>query len=376
MTALFSLQCGTIKVEQGKTSLVFQLSAEYARQNPTQKVIVIDMCPQANVSSSLLVNTFSNFPGEKIVSDASKIDTKKKMKSFEPNVCGYLLSRLDRDESLKGTINWNQFLIQASVFNKFVPDNLRLLCGDIYLEVLSKRLEQERQLVPTRYDNPWRRVTLFMKDFIEFISSSNKQVFHMFFIDTNPSFSIYTEMAITGARRMVVPFTQDDFSVSAIKSMLYSVYGFTSEDSERLEGLKESQYFWLAEKYGISPPKLHLFINNRATFYGTKAAAAFAAIGNEVSASLLKVYIKSQDIFETASELSSLDLIMDINKFKMRYLIDCCDFQSTIVLSLHNGCPFSQIDPGSHTIYGSSITISKTNLEDCKYAILKIVKLL
>lgn len=38
----------------GKSYLTFQLASEYARQNPQKKVLVVDLCPQANSSSMLL----------------------------------------------------------------------------------------------------------------------------------------------------------------------------------------------------------------------------------------------------------------------------------------------------------------------------------
>ncbi len=38
----------------GKSYLTFQLASEYARQHPNKKVLVVDLCPQANSSSMLL----------------------------------------------------------------------------------------------------------------------------------------------------------------------------------------------------------------------------------------------------------------------------------------------------------------------------------
>ena len=38
----------------GKSYLTFQIAAEYARTHPDEKVLVVDLCPQANVSSMLL----------------------------------------------------------------------------------------------------------------------------------------------------------------------------------------------------------------------------------------------------------------------------------------------------------------------------------
>ena len=38
----------------GKSYLTFQIASEYAKTHPDQKVLVIDLCPQANASSMLL----------------------------------------------------------------------------------------------------------------------------------------------------------------------------------------------------------------------------------------------------------------------------------------------------------------------------------
>jgi cellulose biosynthesis protein BcsQ len=38
----------------GKSYLTFQISCEYARTHPTEKNLVIDLCPQANASGMLM----------------------------------------------------------------------------------------------------------------------------------------------------------------------------------------------------------------------------------------------------------------------------------------------------------------------------------
>jgi len=43
--------------------LTFQLAAEYARQNGNKKVLVIDLCPQANSSLMLLGGMFDGMYG-------------------------------------------------------------------------------------------------------------------------------------------------------------------------------------------------------------------------------------------------------------------------------------------------------------------------
>ena len=38
----------------GKTSLAFQAICQYAKTHPTEKILVIDACPQANISELFL----------------------------------------------------------------------------------------------------------------------------------------------------------------------------------------------------------------------------------------------------------------------------------------------------------------------------------
>lgn len=46
------------------------------------------------------------------------------------------------------------------------------------------------------------------------------------FIDTNPAFSVYTELAIAAADKLITPVNADDFSRAAVNAMLANVYGY------------------------------------------------------------------------------------------------------------------------------------------------------
>ena len=48
----------------GKTTLTFHIATQYAKTHPTDRVVVIDMCPQSNVSTALLGKVF-NFDQQK-----------------------------------------------------------------------------------------------------------------------------------------------------------------------------------------------------------------------------------------------------------------------------------------------------------------------
>ncbi|CAC5355914.1 unnamed protein product [Mytilus coruscus] len=357
----------------GKTTLAFQLSAEYARHHKHEQVVVIDMCPRANVSQALLAKTDKNplrsQPGKVTVSKASsRLIELSSGKKYEQTVGGYLLAMLDTKNAGKRTFHCQQFLVNVHEFNQDIHENVHLLCGDRYLDVLSKRLEQERQLSPTRYnENPWKTVTLFIKDFIDSLSDDSIWQHSCFVIDTNPNNSIYTEMAISAAKWLIVPFTADDFSLSAIETMLYMVYGYESDEDkdERLESFKESQYFWLAQTNRIECSKLLFFVFNRVTFYKSRPASAFDAIRDRLVQILKPVLKYDSDTRRSRKMFSFLPYLWDDDILEERYIVDLHDFHSKGIVSLHSGCRISGVENGNQLVYDSIVNISSDN--DSKY---------
>ena len=57
----------------GKTTLVFHLATQYAHKNPDKRVVVLDMCPQANVTGALLKCASDMANQEEIKADLKKV---------------------------------------------------------------------------------------------------------------------------------------------------------------------------------------------------------------------------------------------------------------------------------------------------------------
>ena len=319
----------------GKTTLAFHLSTEYAIQNSEKYIIVIDMCPQMNISAALLSNLNENMkgtPGDKMVRE---IATGEKVQNvFDKTICGYLLSRLDT--TLRGDIPCTSFLVQPHHTNKYITKNVYLLCGDQYMEAMNQRLEQERQLIPTKNDkNPWKRVTLFIKDFIDKLSTEMDREC-IVFIDTNPSFSINTEMAVAGATRVIVPINADDFSGTAVNSMLYLIYGI-AQNNEEDDVLKQKRFYYLAPRSDITIPKIYLIINNKITPYNTRSASAFSAKAKEVLDSLSANFLANPHIYVPGT--------------REEYECELNDFHTKAIQCLQIGCPLSKL-PASIMMHG------------------------
>jgi hypothetical protein len=60
----------------------------------------------------------------------------------------------------------------------------------------------------TPYTNPWRTITQSLRAFVHKIGE-RRGIKLMTFIDTNSSFSISTEIALTAADRLILPVSED-----------------------------------------------------------------------------------------------------------------------------------------------------------------------
>ncbi|CAC5378280.1 unnamed protein product [Mytilus coruscus] len=331
----------------GKTTLTFQLAAEYAKRHHGKTIVVIDMCPQANVSSALLAK--SNSP-----LNPGPVDLEGKR--YVKTVCGYLLAKLERVSTEPGKTKLMNFLLKVNSTNKNIPTNVFLMCGDLYLEELSRRLEQERQLMAIGDNSPWKRVTLFIKDYVERLSQKGDFVFHRY---KSFLFHLHRNGHKCCRRPNSTVHTADDFSLSAIKAMLYLVYGIQTDENDHRRSLVEHQFYQLAEAHQVNRPQLHLFVNNRVTYH-TETAAAFVGIADEVKQLLNTVYEKESGIFSQEQD----HLCPDLH-----------DFHSAGVISLHTGIPISKLKQGKYRVFDKEVQVQK-NINIYKADIGKIIEML
>lgn len=337
----------------GKTTLTFHLSTEYAIRNSKVKVVVFDMCPQANISSAFLSNkdekdgglrgddVVREIPSEKVAC----ADIDGEVKTYDRNVSGYLMAQLDRTR-----IEYEKFLVQPArraTPNIFIPENVHLLCGDQYLEVIAKGLENERHIVRPDYPNgQWKKITSYMKKFRDGLVQNDPNNKYVFFIDTNPSFSIYTELAITAGTRLIVPIMSDDFSLPAVKSIFYLLYGVQVDNKrdDRYSIWKVYEFWSRAKSENLKVPEINLVINNKIIPYANRSATAVSAKQQEIQTYLDRVSGERPDIFakntgNTAEPMDTSDTSMHSNVS----IYELKDFHSMAVTSLHLGCPLSRL---------------------------------
>ena len=327
----------------GKSFLAFSAACEYALANSDEEVLVIDMCPQANLTEMLL--------GGKDIT-ATALDEFYGSKPRR-SVGGYLESRLNSPFMPLASID--EFLVQPSEFNKNIPNNLFLIPGDNLLELLSEAIRQASNMALPA--DAWPKVMRWLSDLIRQFDENSLASDIAVFIDCNPSFSIYTQIALCSSDYVIVPFTADDSSRRGIENVLALLYGVSASE---LQGYAKLSFSKKAAEEGVDIPKLHTFVSNRATMFRGKPSSAFEAKSAPIKALVESIASTNKRCF--ISFKSSRELFIEMP-----------DYHSVAVVASSEGSPLSTMKSGHHKIDGDTVQVNQTSIEKYKKAVGQLV---
>ena len=326
----------------GKSYLTFQIACEYAKQHPEKKVLVVDLCPQANSSSMLLGGI------EKGEQELSKIHSQ----SNKNTISGYILERL---VSPYRTINSAvKYITQVSSINNAVPENVYLVVGDEELEIQSSGILHAAH-APNVNDS-WRLVHLWVRDLISDIQNAWNNEENVVFIDCNPSFTIYTELALAASDRLIIPFSADGSSKRAVKSVLSLVYGV-----KRHAGDVSSYFYTESLKSKLALPQIYMYIGNRLTINAKASATAFKTVVEEIGNEIYNVWSSNANLFC----IHPLGAGTPTNKmsFRKMFQYEVRDANTASVVSGALGIPISLLTSGKRDILGKSVTVNQSQLD-------------
>ena len=264
----------------GKSFLCFISACEYAHRHPGTDVYVIDLCPQANLSETLLA---SHLKRSKVISTLTRTTPRA-------TVAGYVEARLS--SPFKQLADVGPYLTVPQKTNPVIPPNLKLICGDNLLEILSEAIRQTSQLaIPT---NAWKQVITWIRDLTAKLRDMSGNRDTMFVIDCNPSFAIYTQLALVAADFLVVPFTADDSSRRAVENVVALLYGIGDAHTAAYARISFSKR---AKEDGVGIPRLHSFVSNRQTLYEGKPSRAFEAVSAVIKSTVHDIYVNHRSVF-------------------------------------------------------------------------------
>lgn len=323
----------------GKTSLSFQTICRYAELNPNERILVVDVCPQANLSELLLGGLIGRGSDHLLTRQAQNV---------RATLGGYFQSRLPTPYQ-KPQINAVDYVTTPRAYNTNIPSNIDMICGDPLLELQANAINTlASQQIPGT--NTWISIIDWINDLIDSLNVE----YDTLFIDCNPSFSIYTQIALAAVDRLVLPVMADDSSRRAIQNAFSLIYGLK---------LPSDIYATYAFANKLSAanrtlPQVHLIVKNRITQY-MGPASAYAAVLHSIDQDLAQLLLTNGQIF-TFSRV--VDGVVDIK-----------DFQTTGVVAFAKGCPFSTLPTGRISVMGQRVRVNDPYRISCLSAIDNLV---
>ena len=325
----------------GKSYLTFQIASEYARTHPHQNVLVIDLCPQAN-SSSMLLGGMDQ--GEQAIEALSATQPTR-------TISGYISERIFSPYMTPHS--GANFLTQVMQHNGNVNRNLFLICGDEELEMQSAQVQLACRAGPA---DSWRIVHTWIRDLIEDVRASWDQQDITVFIDCNPSFTIYTEMAMSAADRLIIPFSADGSSKRAVKSVLSLVYGI-----QRRQGQSQSEFFRNSVQFRMTRPLIYSYVGNRLTQMNNSSASAYKTVVNEIFNEVFSVWQNQPQLFYPHPVGNPAPTTQ--RQFKRMFEEQINDANTASVVSGTMGIPINRLYAGQKQFAGRTVMVNQTQLD-------------
>lgn len=323
----------------GKTFLSFVLGAEYANAHPNEQVILVDMCPQANLSEIVLGGNGKGSKNlTKILADGANRKT----------IGGYLDSRIASPHQMTG--DETSFLLKIDDYNNYIPKNLFLICGDPSLEIQAQVISQiGGQTLPV---DAWKNVRNWLNDLVKSCSKKLGQNTVTVLIDCNPSFSAYTELAMLACERLIIPCSSDGSSARAINNVAGLLYGFNIPS-----GYQSVNFSAKAKQFGVPLPLIHAVILNRSTQYNNRASQAFSAMFNAIKENVISFQNFAKSNFVNGQAMFD----------------EMPDSHSVAIVCSHNGIPLYRIEPRKYNVHNTNPQVNKGPLERYKKAVNKLL---
>ncbi|TWA85742.1 cellulose biosynthesis protein BcsQ [Azospirillum brasilense] len=329
----------------GKSFLAFIASTEYAHLHQDSDVYVIDLCPQGNLSETLL-GGFD--PDAKALLELTTAKPRQ-------TVAGYLEERLN--SPFKMIDNIDQYISHPKKYNSKIPENLWLVCGDNLLEILAEAIRQTSQLsVPF---DAWGKVIGWVNDLRQSLKKRSGDREAIFIIDCNPSFAVYTQLGLAAADNVVVPFTADDSSRRGIENVIALLYGVGDKHTETYAKISFAKK---AIDEGISQPKLHTFVSNRVTLYDGQPSKAFRVVNERVKETVDRIHKRHRHFYAVPKETPSSSFVQ------------IPDYHGACVYCAATGTPIFHLTPGPKSFDGERVQLNKEPLDNYKTALRNFVE--
>lgn len=338
----------------GKSTLTFHFASLYATTHPEEKVLILDLCPQSNATMMFLGG---GQRGESNLIDLQQSEQPK-------TIVGFYSKQLEQIGSVQpSAASVSEYLHVANSYNPAIPNNIYIVPGDGNLEVVLSSMSYYAN--PQAMTNAWRNVLTWARNLLDLLANELEGNI-VVFIDTNPSFALYTQQAVLASDEIIIPFNADDSSRTGIGALYGLIYGINIPHPV----YQNYTFASLARKADLNLPKIKLLVGNRFTqFQG--AARAYAGVADFIQRHAWEVYQQNQ---EELNLFSNSDFTPNtLSEFESQYCIDLRDFNSAGVVASNQGTPLSSLTSGRYEVYGNTTQVNPDQIEACKQALYSVV---
>lgn len=266
-------------------------------------------------------------------------------------IAGYIADRIV--SPYIDTHSGANYLIRPHDRNPYIPDNLYLVCGDEELEMQAASIQLACAAGPS---NSWQVVHTWIRNLTEDVRTSWNQQDITVFLDCNPSFTVYTELAVSAADRLIIPFSADGSSKRAVRSVLNLVYGVL-----RRPGQPQSQFYRNIQQYRMALPEIYSYVGNRLTQMNNSSASAFRTVVLEIFAEVYRVYQANPGIF--CIHPGGTPAPTSRQSFRNMFEEQINDANTASVVSGALGIPICRLTAGSKTFAGRSVQVNQSQLD-------------
>lgn len=332
----------------GKTTLGFNIAAQYADENPSTQVLVIDLCPQANISQYLLGGGDKGY------------DTNQELQSSRTrrNVVGFLDWILDGNADF--TSIRRSFKVPVHQYNKQISENLYLIAGDSFLESLTLALNYAVISPANRF--AWRQYMTAFRRLCQLEHNTDQYDDLVVFIDCNPSFAIYTQMALLSADKLIVPMMADYSSLEGMKGIMMLLYGHYPSAAAKNYAEKFVTFHSQVVSNNLDLPKLERFIFNNFTS-NLGVARAYDSIKESLCEFAFQQYENFPELFTERD-----DEIDDVQDWEHSYLSEVKDFHTSGKVSASLGIPLFKLPAQTHYVMpnGEEINVVRERYREAR----------
>ena len=271
----------------------------------------------------------------------------------------------------------DQFVVPVHLHNAHLAEaqlhNIFCIAGDPYLDLAAQVLYQRvTQIAGLRaQESSWKRIMLMLKRGIHNYVRQRPNERWIVFVDTNPSFIIYTQIAVATCQYLVVPIMPDMSSKVGVMGVCALVYGQNLPNAYQVWA--QLSFSNLATRENVVLPTIKLIPQNRSKPYtkkrgrgaadggvaehGTGQVKAYGMIGGQTIKEIHQLYLDKPQIFACPAGMTKA-------KFRDRLMPFVTDFHGAGVISSVKSLPLAIIT--KRTSWNDRESTTSVNMEQIK----------